>query len=235
MVEKKVSKLALELDDAGKALWDALGSVEHEEPSAGLRRSFHAKLGHASRRSWLDTFRDSLGLHSNTGWLTATACLLVGLVIGQASFVDSSDDGARLAALEENITALNRTLILDRLEDTTPSTRLRGVMDAASVAAGDAEIARALLVRATQDRVPSVRSAAIDALASSTTAPAIGEQIMSLLEQAESPIVQFALVDLVLRYGNAGQIDQLVMLAEQGRLHPDLQRHVYASVKGDTA
>ncbi|MCI0518072.1 MAG: hypothetical protein L0Y45_09600 [Woeseiaceae bacterium] len=235
MAEKKVSKLALELDDSGKALWDALGGVEQEEPSPGLRRSFHAKLEHASRRSWLDNLRDFLGLRSNTGWLTSAACLLVGLVIGQVSFVGSGDDGARLAALEESITALNRRLILDRLDDTTPSTRLRGVMDAASVAAGDAEIASALLVRATQDRVPSVRSAAIDALASSTKAPAIGEQIMSLLEQAESPIVQFALVDLVLRYGNAAQIDQLVNLAEQDRLHPDLQRHVYASVKGDTA
>jgi HEAT repeat protein len=130
---------------------------------------------------------------------------------------------------------LNRRLVLDRLEDTTSSKRLRGVMDAASMAAGDTEIAHALLVRATQDRVPSVRSAAIDALGSSTTTPAIGEQIMSLLAEAESPIVQLALVDLVLRYGNVQQIDQLLTLAEQERLHPDLQRHVSASEKRDIA
>jgi hypothetical protein len=58
---------------------------------------------------------------------------------------------------------------------------------------------------------------------------------MDLLQKAESPIVQLALVDLVLRYGNEQQIDQLLKLAGKDRLHPDLARHVIASVQGDTA
>ncbi|MGH8168840.1 MAG: hypothetical protein ACREQ1_16490, partial [Woeseiaceae bacterium] len=134
-----------------------------------------------------------------------------------------------------DVTLLNRRLILDRLENETPGKRLRGVIDAADVAADDVEIARALLVRATEDRVPSVRSAAIDALGSRINAPAVGEQLMNLLEQADSPIVQFALVDLVLRYGNDEQVDQLLLLAEGDRLHPDLKRHVLGVLKRDIA
>jgi HEAT repeat protein len=236
MADKKVSNLPLEFDDeSGRELWDALGEIDREQPSSRLRRSFHEKLEHASRGSWLDRLRASLGLRSNAGWLTATACVLVGLGVGHLSSNVNDSDGERLAALEQNVTALNRRLILDRLEDQAPGTRLRGVMDAASYAGDDAEIANALLVRATQDRVSSVRSAAIDALGASTSASAVGEQVMGLLEKAESPIVQLALVDLVLRYGNEEQIDQLLTLAGQDRLHPDLARHVIASVQGDTA
>ena len=237
MADKKISNLPLEFDDeAGRDLWDALGEIDREQPSSNLRRSFHEKLEHASRGSWLDKLRATLGLRSNTGWLTATACVLVGLGIGHLGSSNVADsDGDRLAALEQNITELNRRLILDRLEDQVPGTRLRGVLDAASYAGDDVEIANALLVRATQDRVSSVRSAAIDALGASTSTSAVGEQIMDLLEQAESPIVQLALVDLVLRYGNEQQIDQLLTLAGQDRLHPDLARHVIASVQGDTA
>lgn len=236
MSDKKISKLPMEFDDAaGSELWDALGEVEREQPSANLRRSFHEKLERASQGSWLERFRRSLGLRSNTGWITATACVLLGIGVGSLTGKVEDSDSARLAALEQNIDTLNRRLILDRLEDQAPGTRLRGIMDAASYAGGDVEIVNALLVRAMQDRVSSVRSAAIDALGASRNVSAVGEQIMSLLEKAESPIVQLALVDLVLRYGNEEQIDQLVMLAGQERLHPDLARHVIASVQGDTA
>ena len=236
MVEKKVSKLPLDFDDeSGNELWDALGELDRELPSDGLRRSFHEKLEQASRRNWFDNLRDALGLRSNAGWLTAAACAMAGLAVGHFTGTVDGSDGARLAALEQNLTLLNRRLILDRLEDQAPGTRLRGVMDAASYAGDDAEIADALLVRAMKDRVPSVRSAAIDALGASTNASAVGERIMEQLEQADSPIVQLALVDLVLRYGNEDQIDQLLTLAGQDRLHPDLKRHVFATLQGDTA
>jgi hypothetical protein len=218
---------------AEHALWTALGKVEAAEPSPRLRQSFYRRLEQASRRTWHEKLRDTLGFRGNAGWLTAMACLLAGLGIGQLTG-GGDDAGARLAALEQNVTMLNRRLILDRLESDTPGKRLRGVLDAAYVAGDDAEIAHALLARATGDRVPSVRSAAIDALGSRIDAPAVGRQVMDLLRQADSPIVQFALVDLVLRYGNDEQIGQLLTLADDGRLHPDLKRHVFTALKRDT-
>jgi hypothetical protein len=218
-----------------RALWQALGEVEPEEPSPRLRQGFYRRLETAGRRTPLERLREALGFRGNTGWLTAAACLLVGVATGQLAGNGDTDAGARLAALEENVTVLNRRLILDRLDSEVPGKRLRGVLDAAYVAGDDAEIAQALLLRATADRVPSVRSAAIDALGASVDSPTVGRQLMDLLQQADSPIVQLALVDLVLRYGNDEQLDEIVALAEQGYLHPDLKQHVLTTLKGDTA
>ena len=81
----------------------------------------------------------------------------------------------------------------------------------------------------------SVRAAAIDAIGPQLHKPAVGDELMALLEQAESPIVQWALVDLVLRHGNAEQIDRLVKLSESGALHPDLAQHVKTAVWRDRA
>ena len=222
-------------DAAERALWRALGEIEPEEPSPRLRRAFYRRLEREGRRTTLEKVRDALGFHGNRGWLSAAACLLVGLGIGQLAANDGDDAGARLAALEESVTALNRRLILDRLDSDVPGKRLRGVLDAAHLVGDDPDIAQALLVRATGDRVPSVRSAAIDALGPSIDAPKVGRQVMDLLQQAESPIVQLALVDLVLRYGNDEQVGELLALAEQDRLHPDLKGHVLNSLKRDTA
>ena len=57
---------------------------------------------------------------------------------------------------------------------------------------------------------------------------------MNLLSHAESPIVQLALVDLVLRNGSNEQLEQLLKLANENILHPDLVRHVNKSLGSET-
>lgn len=233
MSNKKFSKLPFDGNDESEdALWNALGELPDADPSPQLRQNFYRELEKASRPGISERLCNFLGFSSNAGWLTATACVLVGLGAGQ--LLDKPvDDSLRLAALEENVSMLNRSLILDRLENTTASKRLRGVMDAAFIAGEDTEIANALLLRATKDPVPSVRSAAIGALGTQLGTPAVGEQLMDLLQQAESPLIQMALVDLILRNGSGQQITQLLKLAEDGILHPDIARHVSTSLKRD--
>ncbi len=236
MSDKKLPNLPLDSDDAAeKELWTALGKIDAGEPSANLRRGFYRKLEDVNRPTAMTKLRSLLGFSGNTGWLTAAACLLVGLGVGQLFEKTSGDDIGRLAALEQNVSVLNRTLILDRLDNDSAGKRLRGIIDAAYFAADDAEITRALLQRATEDRVHSVRAAAIDALGPQLGTPSIGRTIMESIQQAESPLVQLALVDLVLRNGNKLQISRLLELAEDGKLYPDLSRHVLTSLKRNTA
>lgn len=233
MSDKKHTGLPFDSDNAAESeIWNALGEFPDDEPSSRLRQGFYSKLEQASRPSLLDRLRELLGFSNNGGWLTATACVLLGLGAGQ--ILDrSANDSSRLAALERNVTMLNRNLILDRLENETASKRLRGVMDAAYVAGNDSEIADALLRRATDDRVSSIRSAAIRALGEQINSPTVGTQLMGMLQQTESPLVQMALVDLVLRNGTDTQINELRELAMKGQIHPDIASHVRNSLERD--
>ena len=55
MSDKKVSDLPFgSQDDSENRLWDALSSIETEEPSANLRKGFYQKLEQASRPTALD-------------------------------------------------------------------------------------------------------------------------------------------------------------------------------------
>jgi hypothetical protein len=233
MSDKTTSNLPFDGDNkAENALWDTLGELSEREPSARLRQRFYRELEKAGRPSLFERLRDILGFSGNAGWLTAAACVLLGLGVGQL-LDQPADDGLRLAALEENVSILNRSLILDRLGNDTASKRLRGVMDAAVLAGSDTDIVNALLTRATKDPVSSVRTAAIGALGTQLGTPGVGKRLMDLLQQAESPLVQMALADLVLRNGNSQQITQLQRLADDGLLHPDIAVHVTHSLKGD--
>ena len=233
MSDKKISGLPLDSDTAAEEkLWKVLGDLKHEQPSSDLRPEFYRKLADASKPTLAKQLSQWLGLSGNSGWLTAAACLVVGVGAGQ--FLNSPNGAeSRLAVLEQNVTMLNRSLILDRLNNEQPGKRLRGVMDAARYVAGDPDIANALLVVATNDRVDTIRSAAVESLSSQVSLPSIGESLMHTLQNTESPFVQLALIDLLLRKGSDEQLNQLLTLANDGLLYPDLTRHVLTTLKRD--
>ena len=235
MSDRKNPSLPFESsDDDEQRLWQALGDLPLAEPPANLRRSFYNELEKAGSLSWGGRIRSWLGLSNNAGWVTATACLLIGFGAAQLATEQSNVEPDRLVALEENIALLNRELVLDRLQDDAPGTRLLGVHAASNLVQDDDEITQALLVRASEDRSQSVRSAAIDALGPQLNSTRVGDELMRLLESADSPIVQLALTDLVLRNGNQAQLDQLLYLANEERLHPDLIRHVKKALRSET-
>lgn len=232
MSEKHTPGVPFDSDDADEQrLWQTLGELPRNAPSPRLRQAFYRELDRASAPRWPERVRTWLGLSGSAGWLTATACLVLGLAMGQTIGSSDDADSARLTALQRQVAMLNRSLILDRLENASPGKRLRGIIDAVGIVEHDTEIASALLARATEDRVHSIRSAAIDALGPQVTTPAVGDELMNLLEATQSPLVQLALIDLVLRHGSAAQLERLLALADQGRLHSDLVPHVKASIR----
>jgi hypothetical protein len=230
MSEKRKSGVPFDSEDAGEQqLWRELENLPQDAaPSPRLRRRFYDELEHADRR--MHRRRRWLSLISAPGLAAAFGCVVVGVMIGLLLRSSAAPRHAELAQLQEQVAILNRNLVLDRLENDSASKRLLGVIEASDLAGRDPEIMRALLERAVDDRVHSVRTAAIDAIGPRVGTPAVGDELMASLEKAESPLVQLALADLVLRYGNPKQLEQLLELSEHGRLHPDVAQHVKSSV-----
>jgi hypothetical protein len=229
MSEKDRTGVPFASDDAGEQqLWDELRSLEQAEPPPRLRRAFYDQL---DRRKPTGRWRSLSGLSGAPGFVTAAACLVAGIVLGLLVNKSPAVEQAEFARLQQEVAVLNRSLILDRLENASAGKRLLGVLEAVPVAQHDSEIARALVTRAVEDRVYSVRSAAIDAIGPQLSAPGIGEELMSSLERSESPLVQLALVDLILRHGTARQLDRLLKLTDSGELHPDVVEHVKSAVQ----
>src|SRR5262245_54647609 len=228
MSEKRKGGVPFESDDAAEQqLWSDLENLPQEAPSQRLRRRFYDELENADRR--LHRRRRWFGWITAPGLAAALGCLFVGVMVG-VLLRSAPTSHAELAQLQQQVAILNRNLVLDRLENDSASKRLLGVIEASDLAEHDPEVRRALLERAVDDRVHSVRSAAIDAIGPRVGSPAIGDELMASLEKAESPLVQLALADLVLRYGNPMQMEQLLQLSERGRLHPDVAQHVKSSV-----
>ncbi|HEX5787480.1 MAG TPA: hypothetical protein VFY03_04835, partial [Woeseiaceae bacterium] len=122
MPDKYRSELPYEsTTEPENAIWNALGELPLEDPGDGIRHRFHRELERARRRSFA-RLREFAGFR-NPGWATAAACLLAGLLIGQFAGRALGGDGgdeARLAALEGHVAELNRSLVLDRINNAEP-------------------------------------------------------------------------------------------------------------------
>ena len=229
MSDKRKSGVPFESDDsAEQQLWSELENLPQEAPTQRLRRRFYDELEHADRR--LHSRRRLFGWITAPGLAAAMGCLFVGVMVGLLLRSPPAANRTELADLRQQVAILNRNLVLDRLENDSASKRLLGVIEASNLAEHDPEVRRALLERAVDDRVHSVRSAAIDAIGPRVGSPAVGDELMASLEKAQSPLVQLALADLVLRYGNPKQVEELLRLSERGLLNADVAQHVKSSV-----
>lgn len=203
-------------------LWDALDSVPERAPSEQLRRGFYQRLAEAARPPWWQGWFDALR-HPMVG---AFATLLIGLAIGtQLGRTDAPESD--LSALRAEVAALNTTVALTLMDKGSTGERLQGVEVAAALGPGDPRLTQALLQVAAGDRSNSVRSAAIDALGPHLGShPGLSAEIDRLIADTQSPLVQLALAELVMRYGADDQLHRLIEAAEAGQLLPEVNGFV---------
>lgn len=131
--EKPTSGVPFESDEASEQqLWSDLERLPQAAPSQRLRRRFYEELEQADRR--LHRRRRWLGWITAPGLAAAMGCLFLGVVVGLLLRAAPSSDHTQLARLQQQVTILNRNLVLDRLGNDSASKRLLGVIEASDLA-----------------------------------------------------------------------------------------------------
>lgn len=237
-----------------RGLWAGLALLEAEPPEAELRERFDAVLaayqaGLASAeaaplegsgrgrgwRRWLPALAPAgrPGARLAYGLLVLLVGLGLGLVLagGGARFTGPGGGllgggGGELRALRGEVRALNELVTLSLLEAPSASERLQGVSFGSRMERPDREVLAALVAAATRDPSVNVRLAAIEALAPVASQPRVLDPLARGLPEQETPLVQVALVDLLLASdGETARRAAASLLADEA-VHPDVRRHV---------
>jgi HEAT repeat protein len=90
----------------------------------------------------------------------------------------------------------------------------------------DRQVVAALVSAATSDPNVNVRLAAIEALAPRAGQPPIFSRLVRSLPEQDSPLVQVALVDLLLESDGQAARDAALRLASDANTDPQVRRHV---------
>ncbi len=169
-------------------LWRDMGTaMSAEEPSEAVRTRFYETLA-----AYCD---GTAAVRRSPGWAIAAgvALLLTGGGLGYS--------WREVAQLRGEVGTMRQLVALSLLQQQSASERLRGVSWAYQVEPPDTQVLTALLAAVNHDPNVNVRLAAVDALrpfaSSPATRPMARDAAIQALSGQTSPLVQVALIDLL--------------------------------------
>lgn len=217
------------------AVWTRLGVIPREQPSGRLRDNFYAMLEDAKRtadaevagrgRGRLREFLRGLTTFRKPSYVYAFSLALLVVGVGAGYILRETGTAGRSADLRQELQDLRRTIALSMLDRPLASDRIEGVGWSARLESPDRKTLQALVDTLDRDPNVNVRLAAVDALYLFRNDPRVKDSLIRSLGSQESPLVQIALIDLLVEIREARAADALRKLIGEARLEPQVKQH----------
>jgi HEAT repeats len=218
------------------AIWKKLALLPEEKPSPASRARFEAMLD--AYRSGRDAqsapsreaperrgFWDALiWLGRPAGVLAWSVVLLaLGIYIGTRVRTHESHP-QELAAMHSELASMRQLVALSMLQQQSASARLQGVTWTRREEQLDPQVFSALLHTLRYDPSVDVRLAALDALSRHGGQPQVHRSVADALQEQQSPLVQVALIDLLLEWKDPEAAQRLHKLEQSPNLNPTVRQ-----------
>lgn len=219
------------------AIWKKLGAIPEERPSRALRARFEAAL-EAYVQGLRQAERGPSTREKLDKWLVgwwprepvfqfgfAMAFLVIGLLVGY-SLTRNTQGSGEVAQLREEVRHTRELVALSLLEEQSASERLRGVDWSVRIPQPDPQVLSALLRTVDYDQNVNVRLAALDALHASASNEMVRQGLVQSLRRQTSPLVQIALIDLLVDIRDKDAANSLKGLAREAGVNPEVRQRV---------
>jgi hypothetical protein len=217
-------ELRAELEEL-RTVWQGLGLIDPEQPSAAMRARFYQKLNALNREA--RTERPTL-----FGWwnarpslqvATGLALLLIG--IGTGLTINRQRTSAEeVTQLRGEVHDLRQMIALSLMERQSASARLEGVSWGRKLERPDQEVSSALLAALNHDANVNVRLSAVDALQKFSSDPSIRQALVDSIPMQESPLVQIALIDALVQIHDSSAGIELQKIAADRQFHQNVRQ-----------
>ena len=154
----------------------------------------------------------------------AAALLVLGVVAGR--FVATPrGENPEMAQLKGQVEGLRQLVALSMLQEQSPSQRLQGVTYSVQMAQQDPQVEQALLRAVTHDANINVRLSAVEALEKYAGKPEIRRALEDAVAVQESPLVQVALIDLLVQLNDTNSAPALQKVATDTQADEMVRQH----------
>ena len=230
------------------ALWQKLSLLPEEQPSPALRARFKATLdafqeGRSERRGVAKEKRSLLSGLLGGGWLRMPAAglawavllLVIGFLAGRSMNSPSATSTPDMAKLQSDLADMRRLVTLSLLQQQSASERLQAIAQATawsmSEQHADPKVLAALVHTLHSDSSVDVRLAAVDALGRYHNQPEVRKGLLDALQGRQSPMVQVALIDLMVDLKDSSVVPQLKKFEQDRDVNPDVRKHAQWGIR----
>src|ERR1700761_5012877 len=223
-----------------KEVWDMMEEMETPDPSAHMRVKFQAML---------DTYKESVEEQKGgrsikevwdrlwqwqPRWPLAYSLVIILISFGAGYLLFYNSTGGKqdqqLQALTSQVHELKQTMMLALLENPSASERIRGVSYTSEIKHADKEVIDALLATLNNDPNVNVRLSTLDALTHFENHPEVRQGLVQSITQQESPLMQSAIADVMLKLQEKRSIKSFRELLKQKDLNPGVRDKIKQTI-----
>jgi len=225
------------------AIWTKLGVLPQEQPGPAVREKFYGTL--EAYLAGMEGERERPGLGRSLSRLAAhlmprqpvyqaaLALALLAVGLGGGFWLGGRRPGVKneILALRQEVGDIRQTAALSLLRQPSSSDRLMGVNWAENVRQPAKPTVDALVRTLNEDPSVNVRLAAVNALYLFAGQPGVKERLVESLAGQSSPLVQVALIDLLVGVREKRALESLKTLAADDKLEPGVRRKAESGIK----
>jgi hypothetical protein len=197
------------------AVWRGLETVKagmDATPDAGAKLRFQEML--AAYQAGMASVQPVVS-KPRPVWQAAMAAGLLACGILFGRYLPQAGGGnTEMAQLRGQVENLHQMVALSMLQQQSPSARMRGVTYSEKIAQPDPQVLDALLQAVNHDSNVNVRLSAVDALQKFATEPEVARAMMNSIAGQESPLVQIALIDMLVQLRARGVAPDLAQISK---------------------
>ncbi|MEM1136324.1 MAG: HEAT repeat domain-containing protein [Bacteroidota bacterium] len=221
-----------------KNLWMNMSQLEIPEASPKMKTSFYAML--AGYQQGLEAKKDSLweqALLLLQKWWTKSyvpqavlgvTLLLLGIQIGYN--LQKSGDQEKMLGLTKEVQQMKQMMLLTLIEQQSATQRLKAVNLAYEIDNYDAKVVATLFHTLYNDENTNVRLAAVEALFNLAEQSEVREGLIRAILEQDSPIVQSALVDIMLALQEKNVTQTLKEFLKKDSVNQEIRNKVNSSL-----
>ena len=230
IVERELaqSKEVNQLSEQLREVMNAMEKSERLEPGARLRDSFNKLLKDeiAKQKS-----SRTISLFQPTVYRMAAGLVLVMAGIGIGYWVNKNQQREdELLALKKEIQTTKQMMLVMMDNQQSASQRIQGVNVALKNDKADDEVVRALSKMMNEDPNTNVRLAALDALSKFREEPLVRKELIQSLSMQKDPVVQIALIQLMVRMKEKGAAKDLERIIDDNETMKAVKDEAYSGL-----
>lgn len=226
-------------DKENEQLWNLMGEVPAPEAPAGMRADFDAMLDNYKaslcekpRRlhAFLQRLKDLWHIQPRLQLGYGIALVLLAFGIGYITHRSFSGSNEQISQLSKQMQEMRNMMTLSLLENPSASERMRAVEYVNEAKKVDHKVAEALLTTLNNDPNVNVRLITPEALANLAVDPFVREGLVQSIVQQESPLVQSALADVMVKLQEKRSVKPLQKLLHKEDTNEAIKNKIQQSL-----
>jgi len=221
-------------------VWQDMATIETPEPSVAMEDNFNAMLQNYKQSQAKQSAGAKLRGRLQQLWRGESrwplsyqlVLVLLSFFCGYMVFWHGKGEqqDRQLTALTGEVKELKQTMMLAMLENPSASERMKAVSYTEELGNADRQVIAALLTTLNSDPNVNVRLTTLDALAKLADHPEVREGLIKSVAQQESPLMQSAIADIMLKLQDKRAVKPLKKLLKEPGLNEGVRQKVTQTI-----